>query len=89
MISCIYNSRLPNIAVFNSSNVIAFSLNKVCDGAIIRPFTLTVGQGGVSFIWPYSLDVFLITSISAPNSCSARRAASMMDCQRMPIGSFM
>jgi hypothetical protein len=37
---------------------------------------------------PYSFEVFLSTLISALNSFSARRAVSMMDFQRFPIGSL-
>ena len=38
---------------------------------------------------PYSFEVFLITLISTLDSFSARRAASMLDIHRLPMGSFM
>jgi hypothetical protein len=42
--------------------------------AMIRPFTTTDGQGNGFSIWLHSFEIFLITTISAPNSFSAPRA---------------
>ena len=55
---------------------------------MLRPFTTTDGQGSGSFSSAYSGDVFLITMSCAPNSFSASRAASILDIQRLPMGSF-
>src|SRR5512135_1599120 len=52
------------------------------------PFTATDGQGGGSFSRAYSCEVFLITWISAPNSFATRPAASLLNDQPLPIGSF-
>jgi hypothetical protein len=78
-----YRPHSFSIAALSASNLTLsfFAMNSL--------FTMTDGQGGGAFSILYSFDVFLITLISAPNSFSARPAASMMDNQRFPIGSFM
>jgi hypothetical protein len=80
--SPLYISESLKIAVRNASYLIVlfFAMNLL--------FTATDGQGGGSFSAAYSGEVFLITLISAPNSFSAPRAASVFVSQRFPIGSL-